>query len=217
MRHLIYIFIFLLFCQVNFAKDKKKLSDAVYYLSNYIASAEFRTLSQDKNDISKIDILYKEALRYNKYDYSEALLSLTFATLPFNKMKLHIPLLNFIIVLHLPAPNDQLFNKKLKQTPRYLFFDSQTNKNGDIDKVAHFFGNAFLSYNISWIHLSEFLGLFVESFESSFKVAGSFDKRDLFVNKLGNEFGIALNENHNLLPSQFLIIYNLLFLEFTAY
>ena len=216
MKRLIYISLLLLLCQVDFAQDKNDLSHAVYYLSDYLVSAKFDSLSKDKNDISKIDILYKEALRYTKYDYSEALLSLTFATLPFSKIKLHVPLFNFKITLPLPAPNDELFKAKLKHTPRYLFFDSHTNKSGDIDKAAHFFGNAFLSYNINWIHVSRFLGLFVESFEREFKIAGSFDLRDLFVNKLGSEFGKALNDNPTLLPSHFLIIYNLLFLNLTV-
>jgi len=217
LRRLIY-FSVLLFLFQNFnAQNKLDLSSAVYSLSNYLISNEFNSLSQNKSDLEKIDLLYLKSLQINNDDYSEALLTLTFATLPFNKIKLHIPIFGIKIMIPLPSTNDSLFRAKLKQTPRQLFFDSPKNKSGDIDKVAHFFGNAFLSYNVSWIHLSEILGLLVESFESEFKIAGSFDKRDLFVNKLGSAFGFALKENLKLLPSQFFEIYNLLFINTNFY
>jgi len=45
---------------------------------------------------------------------------------------------------------------------------------------------------------------------------GSFDRRDLLVNKLGSEFGNALNDNPKLLPSQLLIYYDLLYFDFNS-
>jgi len=181
-----------------------------------MSSTKFDSLSSGKNDLSKVDIIYKEALIYYSSDISETLLSLTFATLSFNKMKLNIPLFNINFTLPLPAPDAEIFGKKTNSTPRYLFFDSPKTKSGDIDKVAHFFGNAFLSYNISWIHFSDFLGLLVESFENEFKISGSFDNRDLFVNKLGSIYGKTLRNNPNLLPSQFLIFYDLMYNDFSS-
>ena len=217
MRRIIYFSVLLILFQNIDAQNKLDLSSAVYSLSNYLISNEFNSLSKNKTDLEKIDLLYLKSLQINDNDYSEALLTLTFATLPFNKIKLHVPIFGIKINIPLPSTNDSLFRAKLKNTPRQLFFDSPKNKSGDIDKIAHFFGNAFLSYNVSWIHLSEFLGLLVESFESEFKIAGSFDKRDLFVNKLGSAFGVALKKNLKLLPSQFFEIYNLLFINTNFY
>ncbi len=216
MRHLIYILIFILPGITSYSQKTKDLSDSVYFLSEFLVSPKFDSLSKGKSDLSKIDILYQEALVYNNFNFSETLLSLTFATLSFNEMKLNIPLLNINFIVPLPAPDNDLFKKKNNFTPRYLFFDSPKTKTGDIDKVAHFFGNAFLSFNISWIHFSDFLGLFVESFENEFKIMGSFDRRDLLVNKLGSEFGSALNDNPKLMPSQLLIYYDLLYFDFNS-
>ncbi len=188
----------------------QSLSGAVYYLSRYIASDRFKTLKQNVNDVDLVDTLYLRALKYENNDYSEALLALTFTTLPFNRMPLHLPVFGAQINLRLPSVNESLFLEKNKELPSQIFFDSPQNPFGDKDKVAHFFGNAFLSYNITFFNISKFMGILVELFETSFKVGGGLDNRDLITNYIGEFFGKALNINKNLLPSQSFNLYLLL-------
>lgn len=189
------------------SQNGDKLTSAVYYLSSYIASEEFSELNTKVNSIELIDSIYVRAIKYYKVDTSEALLALTFATLSFREMHLSVAF-GAKLTLSLPSTDEDLFKKKVINLPSRFLTDSPKGENSDKDKIAHFFGNAFLSYNINFFHLSDFLGMFVESFENSFGVS-KIDQRDLTVNKLGSAFGKALNENPDLMPSQFLLLYNL--------
>ncbi len=197
-------------CFKSFAQEKD-LNSVIVSISKYITSENFESINTAHNDLAAVDSIYTFALNYLEGDYSEALLALTFATLPFNKMPLKIPILGIPLTLSLPSPGDSLFHKKNLLLPKNLFFDSPKTDFGDKDKLAHFFGNAFLSYNISFFNFSKFMGIFVEMFESTFKVEGGLDFKDIKVNHLGDSFGIFLNENNNLMPSEVLRIYSLLF------
>lgn len=182
--------------------QQSKLSKAVNHLSEYIASEEFAELRQMIGDISATDCLYTEALSFNEYDYSEALLALTFTTVPYRKVPIQIPLLKVVVYYPLVSADEFIFFKKNENLPRHLFLDSPINDYGDKDKLAHFFGSAFLSYESRFFDLGELIGYFVEAFEESFKVQSAIDFRDLDVNEYGRLFGKLLKKNKNLLPSQ---------------
>lgn len=182
--------------------QQSKLSKAVNHLSEYIATEEFAQLKQMIGDISATDSLYTEALRFNEYDYSETLLALTFTTVPYRKVPIQIPLLKVVVYYPLVSADEFVFFKKNENLPRYLFLDSPINDYGDKDKLAHFFGSAFLSYESRFFDLGELIGYFVEAFEESFKVQSAIDFRDLNVNEYGRLFGKFLKKNKNLLPSQ---------------
>ncbi len=192
------------------SQSEKSLSDAVYFLSEYIVSQEFTLLKSSNSDLELIDTLYSKALEYHNGDYSEALLSLTFATLPFNKMPVHLPPLGKVN-LHLPSVDETLFNRKVKNLPKKIYFDSPETNFGDKDKVAHFFGNSFLAYNQGFFNLSKFMGIFVELFEASFEVGGGLDERDILTNSLGELFGKELRKNKNLMPSDVMKLYYLFY------
>jgi len=189
--------------------------DGVNNLSKFVASDEYRQLSLTNSDLDLIDTLYLRAAKFYKGDISEALLALTFTTLPFNRMPITIPFTKLILSLRLPSVNDKLFQKKNINLPGIVYFDSRLNGSNDKDKVAHFFGNAFLTYNISVLNLSKFFGIFVELFESAFKVSGGVDSRDLHTNYLGEFFGNSLRKNSKLLPSDFLKVYSLFYFSYT--
>ena len=129
-------------------------------------------------------------------------------------MPVTIPLLNIRIPLRLPSVNERLFKIKKRNLPGIVYFDSRLKGGQDKDKVAHFFGNAFLAYNLPFINASKVLGIFVELFESSFKVSGGVDFRDLQTNGLGEAFGTSLRKNNKLLPSQFFKIYSLFYFSY---
>lgn len=181
--------------------QQSELSRTVNYISNFIASEYFNNLSIRINDLALVDTLFRRSVQFRNNDYSEALLSLTFATIPYKVVPIQVPLLNIIINFPLISAGDSVFSVKNKNLPKDLFFDTPKEKFGDKDKLAHFFGSAFLAYNSSIFDLSDLIGYFVEVFEEEFKVQSKIDNRDLMTNKLGYIFGTTLKRNKSIHPS----------------
>lgn len=188
---------------------QNNLEDGINYAVEYINSNDFAQLKNTESDLTLIDSIYLRARKFQKGDIAETLLALTFATLPFQKMPLHIPFTGIVFNVKLPSGDPNAFNLKIKNLPKQLFEDSPISNFGDKDKTAHFFGNAFFSYSVTFFNLSNFLSIFVELFEDAFKVEGGIDNRDFIANHLGYEFGNDLLDNPNLLPSEVLKKYPL--------
>jgi len=198
---------------ISQSKYEKNFYGGIFYLSEYISSKEFEEIKLASGDNSAVDSIYNRAVNFFNGDKSEALLCLTFTCLPFKEIEIKF-LFNKKITIPLPSPPYSLFQAKLKKLPTKIFFDSPENEFGDKDKLSHFFGNAFLKYNSSFFNLSKFLGIFVEVVERDLFVNGSFDNRDLITNYLGELFGELIKCNKNILPSDVLKIYQLLFIRF---
>ena len=192
-------------------KYEKSFYGGLFYISEYIASDEFASLKENCSDPERVDTLFAKALQFFEGDISEACLCLTFTTLPFRNIKVRLPFINSQLIVPLPSTGQKLFEAKFKNLPKDLFFDSPKTEFGDKDKLAHFFGNAFLSYNFGWFNISKFMGIFVEKTEEEFFVEGGFDKRDLKVNALGELFGKSIKNNLGLKPSNVLKIYQLFY------
>jgi len=206
-KNLFYILIYvLLFSLTYLHPQQSKLSKSVNNISEFIASGEYLILKEKSGELSTVDSIYLEALKLNDNDHSEALLSLTFATVPYNEIPIQIPIIKSNLNFPLISASDSIFKLKNENLPRYIFFDSPMNNYGDKDKLAHFFGSAFLAYSSNFFDLGNTIGYFVEVFEESFKVQSSIDERDLITNKLGNMFGTLLKKNKNILPSQIIIL-----------
>lgn len=208
-----FILVILLFNPIIFPQQSK-LSMAVNSISEYIASEKFIEIRKSSGDLSSIDSLYQKALQLNNYDYGEALLSLMFATVPYREVPIKFPLLNLIIYYPLISADEETFLKKNENLPRFLFIDTPQNNYGDLDKLAHFFGSAFLSYESNIFDLGELIGYFVEAFEESFKVQSEIDYRDIDVNYYGRLFGKLLKKDKTILPSKILLFRSLNFLKF---
>jgi len=208
------ILLIIIFSTIIFPQQSK-LSRAVNYLSAFIASDHFVELKETNSDLALVDSIYLRAISFTEEDYSEALLALTFATIPYKKVPVVIPLIKEVVYYPLIATDDSTFKIKNKNLPRYLFYDSPKTIHGDVDKLAHFFGNAFIGYSESIFDLSSLIGYFVESFEESFKVQSKVDYRDLDVNWYGDQFGKLLKENEKLLPSQIMLIRSLKYFRFS--
>ncbi len=209
MKNLIICLILIL--TVNIPAQQSKLSKAVNLVSEFIASEKLITIRNEYGDLAAVDSIYSLALKVNDFDYSEALLSLIFATVPYREVPVQTPLLKIKLSYPLISADEETFNRKNKNLPRYIFVDSPKDDYGDMDKFAHFFGSAFLSYNSRIFDLGELIGYFVEAFEESFKVQSRIDLRDIDVNYYGRLFGKILKQNKNTLPSQILFIRSLKF------
>jgi hypothetical protein len=191
--------------------QQSKLSKAVNSVSGYIASEKFPEIRKSCGDLSAVDSVFQFALKVNNYDYSETLLSLMFATVPYREVPVETPILKIHISYPLISADLETFNQKNKNLPRYLFIDSPKNEYGDLDKLAHFFGSAYLSYNSNIFDLGELIGYFVEVFEESFKVQSEIDYRDIDVNYYGRLFGKLLRNDQSILPSQIILLRSLKF------
>jgi hypothetical protein len=209
------IIIALLITFQNIQAQQSQLSKNVNYISNYIASEHFANLKNDIGDVSAADSIFVEAIKHTNGNISEALLALMLAAVPYREVPVQIPLINSILNYPLTSADEETFLKKNSNLPRYLFFDTPQNNYGDKDKLAHFFGSAFLSYESNFFDLGKLIGYFVEAFEESFKVQSSVDIRDLDVNDYGRLFGDLLKEKNNLLPSQIFLIRSIRFLRVT--
>ncbi|MBU2507893.1 MAG: hypothetical protein KJ799_14385 [Bacteroidetes bacterium] len=205
----------ILFLFISSSLHGQSLEEGIYYISGYINSYEYAQLKKYKTDLQLADAIYLKALDFYNGNVSETLFALTFATLPYRQMPLEIPLIKTVLNIPLPSVDEKSFYLKVKNQPSHFFFDSPTSEFGDKDKLAHFFGNAFLSYNIHFFKLSKFMSIFVELFEGAFKVEGGVDMKDFKINTLGEFFGIELIDNNEILPSQFLALYDLYFLTIT--
>jgi len=189
--------------------QQSTLSKGVNYLSEFIASDYFLELKGRNTDLNLVDSLYKRAIRFYQNDYEEALLALTFTTIPYRRVPLVIPLIKSRIYYPLISDNDSISNLKNKNLPNRLFYDTPEDNYGDKDKLAHFFGNAFIGYAENILNLADVFGYFVEAFEEDFKAQTSVDFRDVDVNWYGVLFGDMLETNKNILPSQIMTIRSL--------
>lgn len=188
--------------------QQSELSKRVNYLSSFIASNYFNELKKSNSDIALVDSIYFRALDISNYNYSEACLALTFATVPYKKVPIVLPLLNVTVYYPLISASDSIFKLKNQNLPKNLFYDTPQNSFGDKDKLAHFFGSAFISYSTLFFDLGDLIGYFVEVFEKNFQVQNIIDKRDLTADKLGDYFGKILKNNKQILPSDLFIFYS---------
>jgi len=189
--------------------QQSTLSKGVNYLSAYIASDYFSELKKDNTDLALVDSIYIRAIEFYENDYTEALLALTFTTIPYRRVPLVIPLIKARLYYPLISANDSISNLKNQNLPFKLFYDSPINDYGDKDKLAHFFGNAFIGYAENILKLADVFGYFVEAFEEDFKAQSEVDFRDVDVNWYGVLFGEMLEKNKNILPSQIMTIRSL--------
>jgi hypothetical protein len=199
------VFLFVIFISLIFPQQSN-LSKSVNSISEYIASADFISLRGTVGDLKSIDSIYIQAFNHSDNDYSETLLALTFATVPYREVPVQVPLLKTILHFPLISASDSIFDIKNRHLPRNIFFDSPKTEYGDQDKLAHFFGSAYISYASNIFDFGNAIGYFVEVFEESFKVQSSVDERDLITNQFGNTFGTLLKKNKNILPSQIIIL-----------
>jgi hypothetical protein len=192
--------------------QQSELSKGVNYISGFIASNYFKELSKTNSDLALTDTIYLRAVHYKDYNYSEALLALTFAVIPYKSVPVKIPLIGIKLNFPLTSDCDSIFVLKNRNIPKEFYDDTPAGNYGDKDKLAHFFGSAYISYTSRIFDLGNLIGYFVESFEDKFKVQSAVDPRDMRTNTLGQLFGRILKINKEILPSDVFIIYNMQFI-----
>lgn len=211
-------FLILVITLIAFQKtpaQQSQLSKVVNHISEYIALDKSLELKNIIGDVAFTDSIFIEAMIYTNGNISDALLGLMLATVPYREVPVQVPLISSSINYPLTSADQETFLEKNENLPRYIFFDTPHNDYGDKDKLAHFFGSAFLSYESNIFDIGKLIGYFVEAFEESFKVQSRVDLRDLDVNEYGRLFGDLLKENKDLLPSHIFLLRSIRFLRVT--
>lgn len=198
----------------NLNAQVTKLGASVDSLSRFIASDYFQSLSGSSGSLQLTDTLYQHALKLCGGDMPQALLSLTFATVPYKYVPVVLPLIRLKINVPFYAPGDSIFRLKNRHLPRDLFYNSPADSGGDRDKLAHFFGSAYLAYSSVIFDFTKIIGIFVEEFEEKFYIQSSADPRDLAADELGEIFGKTLKKNKEVLPSEVLLSYPLIYFRY---
>ncbi|MCE1187533.1 MAG: hypothetical protein LWX56_00195 [Ignavibacteria bacterium] len=197
------------FCLYNgtFAQQSV-LSQKICRLSAFVA--EIPRVDRGGKDLLWIDSIYIQALKICDNDKADALLTLTFSLLPYNRVPIHIGLFGLKFNFPLFSADSEIYTKKNSKLPRRFLIDSPNDAFGDSDKLAHFFGSAFLTYEFRSENFCNSVGIFVELFEQAFTSEGPVSVPDLTADKLGSKFGKILREDEMFLPSRLLLMYNVL-------
>ncbi len=202
-------FILFLILPTSAFPQGSRTGKVVEILSEYIASPEFGLNRINSGEPASVDSIFSAALRFSGGDISLALSACTWTCLTVKTATVVTPILGTKLVYPCFSTDDLTFAAKNKNLPRYFFEDSPVSSSGDIDKLAHFFGSAYLQYNSFIPGIVELFGYFIEVFEESFKVDSKFSARDIIVNKIGIKFGNELREKPEAKPSDFLKQYKI--------
>lgn len=209
-----YIFLILLINPYLIYSQNTQLGRSVHYLSGFAASDYFAGLKKNTTDLALVDTLFNRALLFTGGDKAEALLGLTFTSIPVRRIPFVLPLFKWHMDIPLTSVGDSLFERKNRNLPARVMYDSPLDEFGDKDKLAHFFGSAYLAYISHIFDFTEIIGIFVEEFEEKFYIQSSPDPRDLVADRLGQMFGKGLKSDKNLQPSTVLSIYPLTYFRY---
>ncbi|HEY9164860.1 MAG TPA: hypothetical protein VIS48_01730 [Candidatus Kryptonia bacterium] len=154
-------------------------------------------------ELKNVDLIFVKAMEFSKKQIPTCLLAASIAVLNRTDIKPTFPLLG-MIRLPLPAEDSSDAAARIRNLPRYIFSDSPQDSFGDSDKLVHFFGSAYLSYATGTNQVPDAIGKWIEDGEVAFKLDTKVDPRDVFANELGQQFGVAISQGRDVLPSDFL-------------
>jgi hypothetical protein len=176
-------------------------------IREYVRDLRFRGLTLRCGDLRAVDAIYLRALKIADYEISRALFISLMAVLEHQNVKMKFPVVSSFSI-PLTFEDDSLFRARKEQLPAHVYPD--TPKEGDRDKLQHFFASAYISYASESTDLARASGNAVEWGEAQFIVGGADDDRDRRANKHGERFGRDLLVVKTLLPSDYLAMPELL-------
>jgi hypothetical protein len=173
-------------------------------LREYIRGNNFPEVSHKRDEeLHHIDLLFEKSMQLSGNHTNIALLAISLAVLNRTYIKPTFPIIG-TIKLQLPAEDSSDAVLRINKLPRYFFNDSPQDKWGDSAKLVHFFGSAYLTYETGTTKIPDALGIWIEKGEAAFRLDSLGQQRDIFINRLGQQFGNALSEGRKVLPSDFL-------------
>ncbi len=173
-------------------------------MREYIRSDSFPAASRDEgSELRHIDMLFEKGMEISRNNVNTALLAISIAVLNRTSFEPKFPMIGRVRI-PLPAEDSTDAASRIRKLPRYFFGDSPKDKWGDSAKLVHFFGSAYLTYVTGARIIPDEVGVWIEEGETAFRLDSLDQKRDVFINRLGQRFGQALSEGRNVLPSDFL-------------
>jgi hypothetical protein len=174
-------------------------------IRDYVRDPRFKELTQRCGDLRAVDAIYLKALKIGEYDIPRALFLSLMGTLEHKDVGVEIPILG-VLNVPLTFEEDSLFKARRANLPSRIYSD--TPREGDKDKLQHFFASAYLAYATQSPEFAKESGDFVEWGEARFIAGGDDDPRDKRANAQGEAFGRDIAVVKTLLPSDYLHLPN---------
>jgi hypothetical protein len=174
-------------------------------IREYIRDGRFQILRSRCGDMRAIDAIYLKSLKIADYNIARALFLSFMAVLEHRKVDVKIPIFESL-ALPLTFEEDSIFSARVKNLPTQVYSDTAPGSYGDVDKLQHFFGSAYLAFASESPGFTRTTGNFIEWFEKTFIIGGADDPRDKRANKQGKSFGRDLLVVKTLLPSDYLTV-----------
>lgn len=172
-------------------------------LREYIRK-DLPNVSHDRDkELKHIDLIFVKGMEFSDNELGTALLAISLAVLNRRDFKPTFPLIG-AVKIPLPAEDSAIASLRINNLPRYFLKDSPQDKWGDSAKLVHFFGSAYLTYETGTRKIPDAIGVWIEQGEATFKLDSLGQQRDIFINRLGQQFGNALSDGREVLPSDFL-------------
>ena len=172
-------------------------------IRDYIRDGRFQILRSQCGEMCAIDAIYLKSLKIADYNIARALFLSFLAVLEHRKIDIKM-----LIFKSLPFPltfeTDSIFFARKKNLPIHVYPDTTPGTYGDIDKLQHFFGSAYLAFASESPEMTHRTGDLIEWLEPILIVGGDDDPRDKRANNQGNSFGRDLLVVKTLLPSDYL-------------
>ncbi len=173
-------------------------------LRDHITKLEPQLKRTRESDLARLDEIFERAVYLAEGDAMQALLILTWATLPYHRFPAVLPLLNWTITVPVSTETRAAFDRRLANLPGVLLKDSPASL--DRDKLPHFFGSAWLQCALNSSEIADTGGSMLEWMEEMFKLEGFRDERDIVVNRLGIIFGMQLQRQRAVRPSDIFML-----------
>jgi len=172
-------------------------------IREYIRDGRFQILRSRCGDMRTIDAIYLKSLKIADYNIARALFLSFMAVLEHRKVDVKMPIFKSL-ALPLTFEEDSVFYSRIKNLPSHVYTDTPPGAIGDIDKLQHFFGSAYLAFASESPGLTGTTGNLIEWGEDKLVVGGTDDPRDKRANDQGKSFGRDLLVVKTLLPSDYL-------------
>ena len=172
-------------------------------LREYIRDDLPKVTHDRDEELKHIDMIFAKGMELSNNDPGTGLLAISLAVLNRTNFKPSFPLIG-AVTLPLPSEDSVDASLRINNLPRYFLKDSPQDKWGDSAKLVHFFGSAYLTYETGTRKLPDAIGVWIEEGEATFKLDSLGQRRDIFINRLGQQFGKALSEGREVLPSDYL-------------
>jgi hypothetical protein len=161
-------------------------------------------VSHDRDEeLKHVDLIFAKGMEFSDNELGTALLAISLAVLNRRDFKPTFPLIG-AVKIPLPSEDSAIASLRINNLPRYFLNDSPQDKWGDSAKLVHFFGSAYLTYETGTRKVPDAIGVWIEQGEATFKLDSLGQQRDIFINRLGQQFGNAVSEGREVLPSDFL-------------